>query len=290
MVTDFAFDGFRFALLAERFPQIAHERSWAFAGSAIASAVSKLPQPAIEVGYRLFYWTQMAVVLSFLVILPLGEHFHIVTALPTLYFRRGRPANRVPPVDLDKLMEAEDESQMRAGVRGARDLTWKEGLDAFTCTECGRCKDACPTHLTGKPLSLKMVFDSVKHHLVAHGDLIVSGDPEAKLPALVGPVIADETLWACTTCGYCEAACPIELEHLDKFFRMDGIPRLISFSSGPEVGRAGAIETAQRAVSLSLKWNAGGICFDQQLGRHPTIQRSGPWASSGRSSLGSSPV
>jgi Fe-S oxidoreductase len=69
-------------------------------------------------------------------------------------------------------------------------------------------------------LSLKMVNDSLKHHLVAHGDLIVSGDPEAKLPALVGPVIADETLWACTTCGYCEAACPIELEHLDKFFRM----------------------------------------------------------------------
>src|SRR6185369_3168486 len=86
MVTDFAFDGFRFALLAERFPEIAHERSWAFAGSAIASAVSGLSQPALEVGYRFFYWTQMVVVLSFLVILPLGEHFHIVTALPALYF------------------------------------------------------------------------------------------------------------------------------------------------------------------------------------------------------------
>ncbi len=220
MVTDFAFDGFRFALLAERFPQIAHERSWAFAGSTIAGALGGLSPPALELGYRVFYWTQMTVVLSFLVILPLGEHFHIVTALPTLYFRRGRPANRVPTVDLDKLMEAEDESQMRAGVRDARDLTWKEGLDAFTCTECGRCKDACPTHLTGKPLSLKMVNDSIKHHLLADGALIVAGDPEAKLPALVGPVIADETLWACTTCGYCEAACPIELEHLDKFFRM----------------------------------------------------------------------
>ena len=220
MVTDFAFDGFRFALLAERFPQVAHERSWAFAGSAIADALSGLSQPALEVGYRFFYWTQMVVVLSFLVILPLGEHFHIVTALPTLYFRRGRAGNRVPTIDLDKLMEAEDESQMRAGARDARDLTWKEGLDAFTCTECGRCKDACPTHLTGKPLSLKMVNDSLKHHLVASRALVVSGDPEAKLPALVGPVIADETLWACTTCGYCEAACPIELEHLDKFFRM----------------------------------------------------------------------
>jgi Fe-S oxidoreductase len=220
MVTDFAFDGFRFALLSDRFAQIGHERSWAFAGNAIAGALAGLSPAALEAGYALSYWTQMAVVLSFLVILPLGEHFHIVTALPTLYFRRGRPGHRVPAVDVDKLMEAEDESQMRAGVRSALDLTWKDGLDAFTCTECGRCKDACPTHLTGKPLSLKAVHDSVKHHLVQQADQIVAGDPEAKLPALVGPVISEATLWACTTCGYCEAACPIELEHLDKFFRM----------------------------------------------------------------------
>jgi Fe-S oxidoreductase len=220
MVTDFAFDGFRFALLADRVPQIAHEREFAFAGSAVASAFTRLSPEALAAGYAISYWTQMAVVLSFLVILPLGEHFHIVTALPTLWFRRGRPANRVPKVDLERLMAAEDESQMKAGVRSAVDLTWKEGLDAFTCTECGRCKDACPTHLTAKPLSLKMVNDRVKHHLVERADVIVAGDSGGELPALVGNVIAEETLWACTTCGYCESACPIELEHLDKFFRM----------------------------------------------------------------------
>jgi Fe-S oxidoreductase len=162
----------------------------------------------------------MVVVFSFLVLLPVGEHFHIVTALPTLYFRRGRPGHRVPAVDVDKLMEATDEADMQAGVRSARDLTWKDGLDAFTCTECGRCKDACPTHLTGKPLSLKAVNDSLKHHLLEQRDLVVAGDPEQSLPPLVGMVISEDTLWACTTCGYCEAACPIELEHLDKFFRM----------------------------------------------------------------------
>ena len=220
MVTDFLFDGFRFTLLSERIAGIGHERAYAFAGDAVANLFSGLPPGVLTAGYVLTYWVQMIVVFSFLVLLPTGEHFHIVTALPALFFRRGRPANQVPTVDIDKLMAATDEAEMQAGVRTARDLTWKEGLDVFTCTECGRCKDACPTHLTGKPLSLKAVNDSLKHHLLEQREAIVAGDPKSELPALLGPVIGEDTLWACTTCGYCEAACPIELEHLDKFFRM----------------------------------------------------------------------
>jgi Fe-S oxidoreductase len=80
----------------------------------------------------------------------------------------------------------------------------------------GRLPD--PPHR--QALSLKGVNDSLKHHLLEQRDLLVAGDPEQKLPPLIGMVIAEDTLWACTTCGYCEAACPIELEHLDKFFRM----------------------------------------------------------------------
>ena len=220
MVTDFTFDAFRYALLADRVPAIAHERVYAFGGAALSRMVSGWPPQVLHAGYVISYWTQMCVVLSFLVLLPAGEHFHIVTALPDLYFRRGRPANRVPPVDVDALVEATDESQMKAGVRTALDLTWKDGLDVFTCTECGRCKDACPTHQTGKPLSMKGVNDSIKHHLLEQRGAILAGDPRHELPPLVGNVIAPETLWACTTCGYCEAACPIELEHLDRFFGM----------------------------------------------------------------------
>src|SRR4029453_7122918 len=118
-------------------------------------------------------------------ILPMGEHFHIVTALPTLFFRRGGPANRVPMVDLEAIMNGDDTDDMKIGVRTARDLTWKDGLDAFTCTECGRCKDACPTFLTGKPLSLKGVNDRLKHHLLEQREAIVA-DPGGELPALVG--------------------------------------------------------------------------------------------------------
>jgi len=220
MLTDLAFDGLRFLQLTATVPGIAHERDWAFAGAAVAQALAGLPAAAQATGMALAYWLQMLTVFGFLVLLPAGEHFHIVTALPTLFFRRGRPGHSVPAVDIDKLMAASDEAEMQAGARTALDLNWKEGLDAFTCTECGRCKDACPTHLTGKPLSLKAVNDSLKHHLLAERVRIVAHDPQAELPPLVGPVIAPETLWACTTCGYCEAACPIELEHLDKFFRL----------------------------------------------------------------------
>ncbi len=223
MVTDLLFDGFRFALFAATDPGIAHERAFAFAGRRIGDAMAWMTPPALHAGYVASYWTQLVVVFAFLVILPLGEHFHIVTALPALYFRRGRPANRVPTVDLEKML-ADDAGaeELRVGVRTAADLTWKEGLDVFTCTECGRCKDACPTFLTGKPLSQKWVHDSLKHHLLEHRERIVAGAPagEDTLPSLVPGVIGEDTLWACTTCGYCEAACPIELEHLPRFFRM----------------------------------------------------------------------
>jgi Fe-S oxidoreductase len=221
MVTDFLFDGFRFALYAGSDAGIAHERDYAFVGGPIGAALAGLSPATLQAGYHFFYWAQLVVVFAFLVLLPVGEHFHIVTALPTLFFRRGGPTNAVPAVDLEAAMGEGGDADMRIGVRTAKDLTWKEGLDAFTCTECGRCKDACPTFLTGKPLSLKWVNDSLKHHLLAVGETIQ--DPQAPadaLPPLVPAVIGEDTLWACTTCGYCEAACPIELEHLGKFYRM----------------------------------------------------------------------
>ncbi len=242
IVTDLAFDGFRFVLLAATNPGIAHERDFAFAGRAIAGLFADWSPAALQAGYVGTYWLQLFVVFAFLVLLPAGEHFHIVTALPTLYFRRGRPANAVPGIDLERVFADDaDPATIRLGVGTAADLTWKEGLDVFTCTECGRCKDACPTFLTDKPLSQKWVHDSLKHHLLAQRTaLLADGAAPASaatqgatppageaadvaaavLPALVPDVIGEDTLWACTTCGYCEAACPIELEHLPRFFRM----------------------------------------------------------------------
>ncbi|MDZ7590459.1 MAG: (Fe-S)-binding protein [Rubrivivax sp.] len=225
MVTDLLYDGFRFALFSATDAGIAHERGFAFAGSALASSFAGWPAGMLQAGYQISYWLQLATVFGFLVLLPTGEHFHIVTALPALFFRRGGPTHVVPSVDLKKMMSDDaDAGDLRVGVHTVRDLSWKDGLDAFTCTECGRCKDACPTFLTDKPLSMKWVHDSVKHHLLEQRAVLLApapaADAEDPLPPLVSGVISEETLWACTTCGYCEAACPIELEHLSKFYKL----------------------------------------------------------------------
>jgi Fe-S oxidoreductase len=219
MLTDLAFDGFRFALLAASDPGLAHERSFAFVGAAIASVLDALPAATLETGMHATYWIQILTVFAFLVLLPVGEHFHIVTALPSVFFSRDTPLNRVPAVDLERVMADDAGDDVRVGARSAADLTWKEGLDTFTCTECGRCKDACPTFLSGKPLALKWVNDSLKKHLLAQAEPLRAGRG-AELPPLVGEVISADALWACTTCGYCEHACPIELEHLGKFYRL----------------------------------------------------------------------
>jgi Fe-S oxidoreductase len=218
IVSDFLFDGLRFVIFAAD-PGIAHERAFAPVGAAVATAFAGASPAALAFGLQASYWVQMITVFSFLVLLPLGEHFHIVTALPAIFLARDTPLNRVPSVDLDAIMADDAGEDMKVGVKTAADLLWKEAFDPFTCTECGRCKDACPTFLTGKPLAMKWVNDSLKHHLLDQREAILAGR-EAQLPALVGGVISEETLWACTTCGYCERSCPIALEHLGRFYRL----------------------------------------------------------------------
>jgi Fe-S oxidoreductase len=257
MITDFGFDAFRFALLAPTHAGIAHEQSWAWIGGPLANWAATLSPAAIEAGYHGFYWVQMATVFAFLAILPFGEHFHIVTALPLVFFGKDAPTRRVPSVDLSPFSADDvDPDTLKVGAKTALDLNWKEGLDVFTCTECGRCKDACPTFLTGKPLSQKWVNDALKHHLVDERAAIVAGHAD-KLPPLVGSVISDETLWACTTCGFCEVACPIGIEHLPRFFRlrqrqvmMEGeFPQELArvFSAYEAQGNAWGLDAASRA-------------------------------------------
>jgi Fe-S oxidoreductase len=160
----------------------------------------------------------LALILVFLNALPYGKHFHILTALPNVFFTRLAPAAALRKLDL----EAEDASY---GTATVKDLSWKEGWDVYSCTECGRCQTHCPTYVTGKPLSHKEVNRAIRHHLAAVAPdltaLARAKDPAAreaaaaKLPRLT-EVVPPETYWACTTCGWCETACPVLIENVPR--------------------------------------------------------------------------
>lgn len=167
---------------------------------------------AVHVLGEIAFWTHIIDLMVFLNFLPYGKHFHVITGLPNVFFKRLTPSGQLSKPNL----EAEE-----FGARTTLDLPWKFGMDLYSCTECGRCQTHCPTYITGKPLTHKEVNRSLKHHLFEETDHILNkGQPtgtDFEMPPL-WQVLSSETAWACTTCGWCETACPVFIEN---------IPRLI---------------------------------------------------------------
>ncbi|HEU4488334.1 MAG TPA: (Fe-S)-binding protein, partial [Actinomycetota bacterium] len=130
------------------------------------------------------------------------------------------------PMHLDMENLSED-TALGAGV--VTDLTWKQLLDLYTCTECGRCQSQCPAWATGKPLSPKLLVMDLRDGLFAAGPSLLEAKrkgPEAfaaalaELPPLNPDVVEDEVVWDCTTCGACVQACPVNIEHIDAIIDM----------------------------------------------------------------------
>ena len=212
MVTDALFDGAD--LLARGAPGGLAEPAATLGRAALAPLA---PGAAQAVG-AVSFWIHLALILVFLNVLPFGKHFHILTALPNVFFRRLPPEGALRKLDL----EAEDASY---GAATVKDLSWKEAWDVYSCTECGRCQTHCPTYVTGKPLSHKEVNRAIRHHLAevapALTALARSRDPAAREAAVsalppLSTVVAPETFWACTTCGWCETACPVLIENVPR--------------------------------------------------------------------------
>ena len=212
MVTDALFDGAD--LLARAAPGGLAEPAATLGRAALAPLA---PGAAQAVG-AVSFWIHLALILVFLNVLPFGKHFHILTALPNVFFRRLPPEGALRKLDL----EAEDASY---GAATVKDLSWKEAWDVYSCTECGRCQTHCPTYVTGKPLSHKEVNRAIRHHLAevapALTALARSRDPAAREAAVsalppLSTVVAPETFWACTTCGWCETACPVLIENVPR--------------------------------------------------------------------------
>lgn len=160
------------------------------------------------------YWLHCIAVLVFLNFLPLGKHFHVITAIPKVFFRDLKPYGQVPKIDLEKTE--------KFGIANTADLTWSMVLDLYSCTECGRCSMYCPTVLTAKPLEHRRLNLSLKSALYDDQKVLLSGDPKQVegLAALVGGKINPETIWACTTCGSCEQECPVYIENVPRIIQM----------------------------------------------------------------------
>ncbi len=156
---------------------------------------------------RLFVWAHLVIVVSFLAYLPRSKHLHIATAAVNVFFGRTRRAGRLEPLRFDL-----PDDELRFGAGTVADLTWKEVLDVVSCTECGRCQDACPAYATGKALSPKLLVMGLRDRVFAEGPISLAG---GQLTPLVPGAVSDEVVWDCVTCGACVEACPVSIEHID---------------------------------------------------------------------------
>jgi Fe-S oxidoreductase len=164
---------------------------------------------------RVFVWAHVLIILAFLVYLPRSKHLHIVTAAINVFFGRTRARGRLEPLRFD---DETPEEELRFGAATVTDLTWKEIVDTFSCTECGRCQDACPAWATGKALSPKLLIMGLRDHVYEEGPKVLGararGEPYEP-PALVPNAVTDEVVWDCVTCGACIRECPVSIEHVD---------------------------------------------------------------------------
>jgi Fe-S oxidoreductase len=202
IAADLLADGARVAMR----PELASP--WSPAVDAIGRGLAGLGPATLQRIYEGGWWIHLLDILFFANYLPYSKHFHILTAVPNIFFMKLDPAGRLSTPDLEK--------SERYGASRVEDLTWKSMLDGYACTECGRCREVCPTVLTGKPLDPRLFIAAVRDAvyeatpgILAGGSGRGNGDSGGGRRDLIGGWISEETIWACTTCGFCTSACPV---------------------------------------------------------------------------------
>ena len=201
IVADLVSEGAKVALA----PSLATE--WSPAVAAVAGMLQGLPRATLQGIYEAGWWTHLLDILFFGNYLPYSKHFHILTSIPNVFFMKLEPMGRLGTPDL--------ETAEHFGVSRVEDLSWKSVLDGYTCTECGRCRVVCPTALTGKPLDPKIFIGDLRDAVYdATPGMLASASGRgngaaAERKELIGGWISEDTIWACTTCGYCTWACPV---------------------------------------------------------------------------------
>ena len=187
---------------------------WPPIGGAIArylmsTSISKSTLTAV---YRSFWWLHYALILGFMVYIPRSKHMHILASIfNTMFIPFGQKVVLEPiPV----------EQQENFGISKIQDFTWKDLLDLYSCAVCGRCNANCPAQLTGKKLAPREVIHNLKEHLLEAGPGLLTVKAETakdgQAKEIIGGVVTEEEIWACTTCGACQEVCPVNIEHVRK--------------------------------------------------------------------------
>jgi Fe-S oxidoreductase len=173
------------------------------------------PRESAHAWFLAFFWGHMVAVLGFLNYLPYSKHLHVLTSIPNVYFSSLAPKGAIAPVNLA------DETLTKYGATDIEDLTWKQLLNGFTCTECGRCTSVCPANATGKLLNPKKIMVDIRSRTMEKAPAMVAasasgGDASAVAGRqLLDNFITEQELWACTTCMACVQECPVMIEHVD---------------------------------------------------------------------------
>ena len=150
-----------------------------------------------------------------------GKHIHLVGATSNVFFRKLDPRGAIYPMPQVVAQFAEDAEEDEDfeyfGVQKMEDLSWKQLLDTYACTECARCEHYCPAFNTGKELNPMMIVQKLKAHVKEKGQKVIreGGEMDEEAATLAGGVITVEELFACTTCGACVSNCPVFIEHVD---------------------------------------------------------------------------
>ena len=182
--------------------------------------------PSLTAIERGCWWFHIVGVLVFLNYLPYSKHLHILLAFPNTYFSNLNPKGRFTNMDsvtnevkamLDPAyIPTETEVPPRFGAKDIQDLTWKNLLEAYTCTECGRCTSVCPANITGKLLSPRKIMMDTRDRMVEVGEHTRKNNGAADDgKSLLDDYISREEIWACTTCNACVEACPVNINPLE---------------------------------------------------------------------------
>lgn len=167
--------------------------------------------------YEIFWWAHILIIFAFLNYLPYSKHLHVLSSIPNVFFSNIEPVrNTIKKLDL------EDENAVQFGASDIEHFSWKQLLDGYSCTECGRCTSVCPANIVGKTLSPRKIIVDIRARTEDKAPLISAGINDDNIfgKTLVHDYITDKELWQCTTCMACVQECPVMIEHIDSIVDM----------------------------------------------------------------------